>query len=81
MSRPKIQELLFDWVDVSLSIGSIDRCIREVGIACTPVVEELIEELQAADVIHLDETPGTKKENYAGYGWQLRVRLRFRMTL
>jgi hypothetical protein len=27
MSRPKIRELLNDWVGVSLSIGSIDRCI------------------------------------------------------
>jgi len=51
MSRPKIQELLFDWVDVSLCVGTIDQCILQVGIACTPVVEELIEELQAADVI------------------------------
>ena len=57
MSRPKIQEFLLDWVGVELSIGTLDKCIREVGIACTPVVEELIEELQAAEVIHLDETP------------------------
>lgn len=53
MSRPKIRELLDDWVGVSLSVGTIDccirRCIREVGIACSPVVEELIEELQLAD--------------------------------
>lgn len=64
MSRPKIQELLFDWMDVSLSVGTIDRCVREVGIACTPVVEELIEELQAAEVIHLDETPWYEKGKF-----------------
>lgn len=57
MSRPKIQEFLLDWVDVELSIGTIDRCIREAGIACVPVVEQLLEELQTAEVIHLDETP------------------------
>lgn len=64
MSRPKIRELLNDWVGVLLSVGTIDKCIREVGIACSPVVEELIEELQSAEIIHL----GTKKENIAGYG-------------
>ncbi|MBD2774311.1 IS66 family transposase, partial [Iningainema tapete] len=61
MSRPKIQEFLEDWVGVELSIGTIDKCIREVGIACVPVVEKLIEELQAAEVIHLDETPWYEK--------------------
>lgn len=64
MSRPKIRELLNDWVSVCLSIGSIDRCIREVGIACAPVVEELIEEFLAADVIHLDETPWYEKGKF-----------------
>ncbi|OYD86499.1 transposase [Nostoc sp. 'Peltigera membranacea cyanobiont' 213] len=64
MSRPKIKELLNDWVGVSLSVGTIDRCIREVGIACSPVVEELIEELQSAEIIHLDETPWYEKGKY-----------------
>lgn len=64
MSRPKIRELLNDWVGVSLSVGTIDRCIREVGIACSPVVEELIEELQSAQIIHLDETPWYEKGKY-----------------
>jgi IS1 family transposase len=61
MSRPKIRELLNDWVGVSLSVGTIDRCIREVGIACSAVVEELIVELQSAEIIHLDETPWYEK--------------------
>jgi len=64
ISRPKIKELLDDWVGVSLSVGTIDRCIREVGIACSPVVEELIEELQSAEIIHLDETPWYEKGKY-----------------
>lgn len=57
MSRPKIQEFLHDWVGVELSIGTLDRCIREAGIACVPVIEQLLEELQSAEVIHIDETP------------------------
>lgn len=64
MSRPKIRELLDDWIGVSLSVGTIDRCIREVGIACSPVVEELIVELQSAEIIHLDETPWYEKGKY-----------------
>jgi transposase len=64
MSRPKIRELLNDWVGVSLSVGTIDRCIREVGIACSPVVEELIEQLQSSEIIHLDETPWYEKGKY-----------------
>jgi hypothetical protein len=42
---------------VALSIGTIDRCIREVGVACEPLVEELLEEVRGAGVIHADETP------------------------
>lgn len=64
MSRPKIRELLDDWVGVSLCVGTIDKCIREVGIACSPVVEELIEELPSAEIIHLDETPWYEKGKY-----------------
>ena len=57
LSRAKIQEFLFDWLGVKLSIGTIDRCIREAGIACEAVVEELLAELQLAEVLHVDETP------------------------
>ena len=56
MSRTKIQEFLHDWTNTELSIGTIDRCIREAGIACVPVVEELVAQLQQADILHLDET-------------------------
>ncbi len=53
MSRTKIQEFFKDWTNIELSIGTIDRCIREVGIACVPVVEELVEQLPIADILHL----------------------------
>ncbi len=56
MSRAKIQEFLLDWVNTELSIGTIDRCIREAGIACAPVAEKLLAELQESDLLHLDET-------------------------
>ncbi len=54
MSRPKIREFLMYWFGFELSVGTIDRCIREAGVACYPVVEELIEELQTDDIVHLD---------------------------
>ena len=56
MSRAKIKEFLWDWAGTELSVGTIDRCIREVGVACTPVVEKLVAELQESDLLHLDET-------------------------
>lgn len=54
--EPKIQEFLMDWTLYELGTGTIDCCIREVGIACVPVVEKLVEQLQQADILHLDET-------------------------
>lgn len=57
MSRTKIREFLAYWFNTELSVGTIDRCIREAGVACQPVVEELIEELQETKVVGLDETP------------------------
>ena len=61
LSRVKIREFLADWLGVDLSVGTIDRCIREAGIACEPVVEELIAQLQQASILHLDETPWYQK--------------------
>src|SRR5688572_4918169 len=56
-SRRRIHELLITWFGVSLSVGTIDRCLREVGVACEPIVEDLLDEVRAAGVIHADETP------------------------
>lgn len=57
LSRAKIREFLLTWFGVRLSVGTIDRCIREVGVACEPVVAELLGDLRHAGVIHADETP------------------------
>ena len=61
MSRVKIREHLSYWLSTDLSVGTIDRCIREGGVACFPVVEELIQELQDEELAHLDETPWYEK--------------------
>lgn len=57
LSRQKIQEFLLDWLGLELGTASIDRCIREFGLACEPVVEDLVGEIRHAEVVHLDETP------------------------
>jgi transposase len=57
VSRAKIREFLTVWFGVPLSVGTLDRCIREVGVACEPVVEDLLGDLRQAGVIHADETP------------------------
>ena len=57
LSWQKIQEFLDDWLGLELGTASIDRCIREFGLACEPVVEDLVAEIRSAEVVHLDETP------------------------
>lgn len=61
MSRVKIKEFLSYWLSTELSVGTIDKCIREAGVACYPVVEELVEELQEQKIVNLDETPWYEK--------------------
>jgi len=69
LSRAKIAEFLSSWLDVRLSIGSIDRCIREAGLACEPIVDGLIDELKAAGVIHADETPWPQQGQKPRWLW------------
>jgi transposase len=57
LSRRKIQEFLRDWLHLDLGVATIERCIHEFGLASEPVVEQLIEDVRAAEIVHLDETP------------------------
>jgi len=61
MSRKKIRLFLHDWFGFDLSIGMICKSIREAGIACYPVVDDLIDQLQREDKVHMDETPWYQK--------------------
>ena len=38
-----------------------ERCIHEFGLASEPVVEQLIEDVRAAEIVHVDETPWYQK--------------------
>ena len=64
MSRLKIKDFLSDWYNTELSVGTIDRCVREAGAACFPVVDQLIEELQNEDIVHFDVTPWYETGNF-----------------
>jgi hypothetical protein len=57
LSRAKIQEFLHDWLGLELGTASINRCVHEFGLASEPAVEQLINEVRAAEVVHVDETP------------------------
>ena len=57
LSRRKIQEFLLDWLGLELGAATIERCVHEFGLASEPVVEQLIQEVSVAEIVHLDETP------------------------
>ena len=55
-SRRKIQEWLRDWLNIELSIGTINQCIHEAGRILEPVQAEILEEILKSDMLHIDET-------------------------
>jgi len=57
LSRRQSQEFLRDWLGVTLSTSTINRCIHEAGRAVEPLEEKLVEEIKEASVLHADETP------------------------
>jgi transposase len=61
LSRTTIQEFLKDWLGLELGKATINRCIHEFGRASEPVVEELLKEVQAAEIANIDETPWYEK--------------------
>ena len=63
MSRLRIKEFLRDWLEIRISKGTINNTIREAGQAVEPLEEELIKEVEKAELLHADET--SWKENGA----------------
>jgi transposase len=61
LSRPRIRELLSDWIGLHLSVGTINQCIHEAGRAVAPVEDQLIEEVIKSDLLHVDETSWKEK--------------------
>ena len=56
LSRNKIQEFLKDWLGIHLSKGVINKSIHEAGRAVAPLEEKLINEIENAALLHIDET-------------------------
>jgi len=61
LSRRKIQEFLLGWLGLELGAATINRCVHELGLASEPVVEQLMQEVRAAPIVHIDETPWYEK--------------------
>ena len=56
MSRRRMREFLHDWLGLSLSVGTLDRTLREAAAAVAPLEQDLIEAVVASDLLHADET-------------------------
>ncbi|WP_338114065.1 IS66 family transposase [Thiorhodococcus mannitoliphagus] len=56
MSRRRMREFLHDWLALSLSVGTLDRTLREAAAAAAPLEKDLIEAVVASDLLHADET-------------------------
>ena len=72
LSRRRIQELLAEWLSISLSTGCINQCITEGGRAMAPLEEELIEAVQQSGLVFADET-GWKENGRLVWLWVLKT--------
>lgn len=70
LSRPRIQEFLKDWLQVYLSVGTINQAITEGGRAVEPLEEQLIEEIKHSELLYADET-GWKENGRLVWLWVL----------
>ncbi|MEF8719357.1 MAG: IS66 family transposase [Candidatus Accumulibacter necessarius] len=57
LSRAKVRELLWELLGLQLSAGLIDQTIRQSAGQVAPVEDLLLEEIERAGLLHLDETP------------------------
>jgi transposase len=57
LSRAKIREFLWEWMGLSLSVGTIAQTIHEAGAVVAPAEEELIQAVRNSGLVHADETP------------------------
>ena len=56
MSRRRMREFLHDWLGLTLSVGTLDRTLREAAAATAPLEKELIKAVVDSDLLHADET-------------------------
>ncbi|MGB0384181.1 MAG: IS66 family transposase [Ardenticatenaceae bacterium] len=70
LSRRRIQEFLYDWLSIKLSVGVINQTITEGGRASSLKCEQLIEEIRQSELLHADET-GWKENGRLVWLWVL----------
>ena len=57
LSRARVQELLHDWLGLSLSTATLNQCVHEAARALEPAVEqEILATVRRAEVLYADET-------------------------
>lgn len=57
LSRSKVRELLQELVGLQLSVGLIDQTLRQSAGQVAPVEDLLLDEIERAGLLHVDETP------------------------
>jgi len=55
-SREHIQEFLYDWLGIKLSVGTINNTLHESGAAAMPLEDAFIQEIINSELLHVDET-------------------------
>ncbi|MEA3397232.1 MAG: IS66 family transposase [Chloroflexota bacterium] len=68
LSRPRIQEFLNDWLQVYLSVGTINQAITAGGRAVEPIEEQLLAEVKQSELLYADET-GWKENGRLKWLW------------
>ncbi len=56
LSRARIQEFLYDWLGLQLSVGTLNATLHESGAAALPVEDELVAAVQNSGLLCVDET-------------------------
>ena len=56
LSRARIREWLGSWLGITLATGTLNQCVHEAAHAVLPVEEQLIDEVNRAELLHGDET-------------------------
>ena len=57
LSRARIRECLIELFDLRLSTGVLDETIREAGRAVAPLEDDMVRDIEAAALLHVDESP------------------------
>lgn len=57
LSRARIREFFIELFDLQLSTGVLDETIREAGRAVAPLEDEMVQDIEQAILLHVDETP------------------------